>query len=45
MTELQKAIAAKMLTEILEEKDTIVRANRVEEYRNFMSAVSYASAG
>ena len=32
-----KAIASKMLVEILEEKRQHIRAERVEEYRSFMS--------
>ena len=40
MTETQKAIEAKMLTEIIEEKDFGTRAQRVDEYRTFIIAVA-----
>ena len=38
MTETQKAVAAKMLTEILEEKIFDDRARRVSEYGEFTRA-------
>lgn len=40
MTETQKAVAAKMLTEILEEADQRERTNRVSEYEQFVRACS-----
>ena len=40
MTETQKAVAAKMLTEILEEKIFDTRARRVSEYELFVRACS-----